>query len=266
MTAVFQELRRHRWLLGSLVRRDLEQRYRGTFLDMLWPLAYAALLLALYTFVFAVVMQVQWPEVPAAMRGGSAFMIFAGLIPFMFVADVFTRGPSIVLSVPNLVRKVRFPLALLPWVATGSAGAFAVINTAVLIVAVLAFQGTLPATVALVPFLFVPMALLALGCAYFFGALGVFFRDLGQLTPLLAQVMMFLAPVCYPAAIVPPRLRELLGWNPITWFCETLRKLVLVGDTPSAASWLAVTAFWLAFALAGAFFFHRTRRMFADLV
>lgn len=258
---------RNRWLVGSLIRRDVEQRYRGTFLGMVWPLVYAALLLGIYTFVFSVVMRVQWPSAgPAPPATHAALMIFAGLIPFMFVADVFSRAPFTVLAVPNLVRKVRFPLALLPLVTTGSSGVFAIVNSAVLLVAVAATQGSLPASALLLPAFFVPLGLMALGFAYFFAALGVFFRDLGQLTPLLAQVMMFLAPVVYPAELVPPALRELLGWNPITWFSITIRELVLLGRVPAPGSWLAATAVWAAFALAGGLFFRRTRRMFADLV
>jgi lipopolysaccharide transport system permease protein len=250
------------WLGFTLARRDIEQRYRGTALGFVWPFAYAALLLGVFSLVFSVILRVRWGDTV----GNSALMIFAGLVPFLFVAEVLTRSSVCIIAVPNFVKKVRFPLTLLPLVLVAGALVIAAINTLILCVAVLATSGSLPWRALLLPFVFVPMTLFAIGLAMFLGALGVFFRDLAQVMPLVAQVLMYLAPVAYPRTIVPARFGKYIDMNPLTWFVETIRTLVFGGALPSVWQWVLQTLIWLIFAGLGYAFFHRTRRMFADLL
>jgi lipopolysaccharide transport system permease protein len=254
------------WLFTSLTRRDLAQRYRGTALGSLWPFLYAAILLAVFTFVFSVILKVRWSTGTDARPSEGALMIFTGLVPFLFLSEVLIRAPSCVAAVPNFVKKVRFPLALLPAVVVGSAALLALVNSLILVIAVVALWSYVPATAALLPLIFLPLALLGLGIAFLLASLGVFFRDLAQITPLLAQLVMFLAPVCYPASIVPPAFADLVAWNPLTWFLNAFRDLALDGRIPPASEWLVQTLTWFAFALLGLAFFWRTRRMFADLM
>ena len=254
------------WLFTSLTRRDLAQRYRGTALGSLWPFLYAAILLAVFTFVFSVILKVRWSTGEDVRPSEGALMIFAGLVPFLFVSEVLIRAPTCVSAVPNFVKKVRFPLTLLPAVVVASAGLLAVINSLILFLAVLLLWSHAPATVALLPLIYLPLALLGLGLAFMLASLGVFFRDLAQITPLLAQLAMFLAPVCYPASIVPPAFAGLVALNPLTWFVAAFRDLALDGRIPSATEWLTQTLVWSVFALVGLAFFWKTRRMFADLM
>jgi lipopolysaccharide transport system permease protein len=257
-----QEFRQFCWLGFTLAKRDIEQRYRGTALGFAWPFAYAALLLGVFSLVFSVILRVRW----GGEVGNSALMIFAGLVPFLFVAEVLTRSSMCITAVPNFVKKVRFPLALLPLVLVAGALVIALINTLILCVAVLVTSGSLPWHVVLLPLVFVPMTLFAVGLAMFFGSLGVFFRDLAQVMPLVAQVLMYLAPVCYPRTIVPARFGRYIDLNPLTWFVETVRSLVFGTPLPPAWQWGLQTLVWLCFAGLGYAFFHRTRRMFADLL
>lgn len=250
------------WLGFALTRRDIEQRYRGTALGFVWPFAYAALLLGVFSLVFSVILRVRWEGA----LGNSALMIFAGLVPFLFIAEVLTRSSVCVIAVPNFVKKVRFPLALLPLSLVGSALVIAAINALILCVAVLATSGSLPWRALLIPVVFVPMILFAIGLSMFFGALGVFFRDLAQVMPLIAQVLMYLAPVAYPRTIVPERFGRYIDMNPLTWFVETIRALLFGGMLPPFSQWALQTLMWLGFAALGYAFFHRTRRMFADLL
>jgi lipopolysaccharide transport system permease protein len=254
------------WLFTSLTRRDLAQRYRGTALGSLWPFLYAATLLAVFTFVFSVILKVRWSTGDDARPSEGALMIFAGLVPFLFISEVLIRAPLCIAAVPNYVRKVRFPLALLPMVVVGSAGLLALVNALILVLAALFLWSYAPATVALLPLVYLPLVLLGLGLAFLLASLGVFFRDLAQITPLLAQLVMFLAPVCYPLSIVPPAFANLVGWNPLTWFLKAFRDLALDGRIPPATEWLVQTLLWLVFALVGLAFFWKTRRMFADLM
>lgn len=254
------------WLGLILTRRELSQRYRGTALGVLWPFLYAGLLLAMFTFVFSLVLKVRWSLDGNARPNEGALMIFAGMVPYLFLAEVLTRSTTCITSVPNFVKKVRFPLALLPGVVVSSAATLAFVNTLMLLGAVLILWHDLSATALLLPLLFVPLTLLALGLAFFFSALGVFFRDLSQASPLMAQLLMFLAPVCYPMSIIPPVFANAIRWNPLTWFVTTYRDLALDGHVPSLTEWSMQTILCFAFALIGFVFFIRTRRSFADLL
>lgn len=254
------------WLGLILTRRELSQRYRGTALGALWPFIYAGLLLAMFTFVFSLVLKVRW-SIGGDMRPNEgALMIFAGLVPYLFLAEVITRSTTCITSVPNFVKKVRFPLMLLPCVVVSSAAALAFVNTLILLGAVLIIWHDISSTILLLPLLFVPLTLLALGLAFFFSALGVFFRDIAQASPLIAQLLMYLAPVCYPISIIPPVFADAIKWNPLTWFVTTFRDLALDGRILSMTEWSMQTILCFAFALIGFIFFSRTRRSFADLL
>ena len=254
------------WLCSVLTRRELSQRYRGTVLGALWPFLYSSLLLAMFTFVFSLVLKVRWSLGSDARPNEGALMIFAGLVPYLFIAEVLTRSATCITSVPNFVKKIRFPLMLLPIVVVNCALVLAAINALILIAAAGLLWQNIPITTLMLPMLFVPLAALGLGLAFLFGALGVFFRDLSQVSPLLAQLAMFMAPVCYPVSVVPPLFIAAIELNPITWFVGAFRDLVLDGRAVSLADWAEHTLVYIVFAVVAFAFFHRTRRTFADLL
>ena len=169
-------------------------------------------------------------------------------------------------AVPNFVKKVPFPLALLPIVAVSSALVLTVVNTLILLCATLLLWGALPATALFLPLLFLPLSLCAMGLAFILSALGVFFRDLAQASPLIAQLALFLAPICYPPSLIPPAFESAIAWNPLTWFVGAFRDLALDNRVPSVTNWAIQTLGWLYLRLLGFVFFLRTRKMFADLL
>ncbi|MCS3926208.1 lipopolysaccharide transport system permease protein [Bradyrhizobium elkanii] len=254
------------WLGFRLTRRDLSQRYRGTVVGVLWPFLYAGLMLSMFTFVFSLVLNVRWSVGAEGRPNEGALMIFAGLVPYLFIAEVMTRSASCITSASNFVKKVRFPLSLLPVVVVNSALVLAAINALILVVAVAVLWGVVPPTVLMLPLIFVPLAALGLGVAFLFATLGVFFRDLSQVSPLLAQLLMFLAPVCYPASAVPPAFARVVELNPVTWFATAFRDAVLDGEVMAPGEWASHSLVCVLFALATFALFRRTRRSFADVL
>lgn len=254
------------WLGFMLTQRELSQRYRGTVLGVLWPFLYAGLLLSMFTFVFSLVLKVRWSAGVDGRPNEGALMIFAGLVPYLFLAEVMTRSASCITSATNFVKKVRFPLSLLPVVVVNSALVLAAVNALILIAAVGILWGGVPSTVLMLPLIFVPLAAFGLGVAFLFATLGVFFRDLSQVSPLLAQLLMFLAPVCYPATAVPPAFATVVELNPVTWFVTAFRNVVLDGNLIAPGEWVNHSVICLLFALATFALFQRTRRSFADLL
>jgi lipopolysaccharide transport system permease protein len=251
----------------QLVRREVLARYRGSVFGVLWSFLTPLLLLGIYTFVFGVVFQARWPG--AAHGGGLgefALVLFCGLIVLNLFAETVSRAPGLVVGSPTYVKRVVFPLEILPVVTLGSALVTAGASLAVLLAVRVAVERSLPGTVLLAPLVLVPVLLLTLGAAWFLASLGVFVRDIHYLVVLLVQVLVFVTPVFYPLEAVPEGLRPVLALNPLHPVVDDLRRVVLWGrlpDWPRLAVSLAVGG---AAAALGHAWFMRTRRAFADVI
>lgn len=234
----------NRWffLFAQWFKRDLSGRYRGTWLGMLWPLVQPAAQIAVFTLILHGFMQVRWPEAqPAISEGQSgawiyALNVLAGLTVFNFFAEVLGRAPAAILSQPNLVTKVRFPLLLLPVVTVGVALVHVGIGAAVLVFAS-ALTGTLSLQIAWLPLWLIPVVLYGTAVAFILASLGVFVRDIGQAMPAVTSLMMFLTPIFYPMSAIPPNLQGLFELNPVGWAAESLRGLLLEARALDLTAW-----------------------------
>ncbi|MFC5354281.1 ABC transporter permease [Azospirillum himalayense] len=251
------------WLTWELTKREIAQRYRGTFLGILWPMLYAGLFLAIFSFVFTVVLRVRWGQSGENMATGS-LMIFCGMVPYLFVAEVMGRSPGIMLASANLVKRVRFPVHLIPVVSINAALIIAAINLALLLAFAFAVGEADAFAVLFLPLILVPLYLFALGIGWLFSSVAVFFRDLGQIAPVLVQVMMFMAPVFYPASIIPADFLPYFAVNPLTYFVEAFRSAL--GGQFDVALWLQMVALHGGIAALGWLVFHRLRPAFGDLL
>lgn len=258
---------RRRELISQLVRRELTQRYRGSFLGMLWTLIVPLVMLAIYTFVFSVVFKARWqvsgPETPP---GEFAFILFAALSGFNVFSDSTNRAPGLVVGAPNYVKKVVFPLEVLPVVTLCVALITSLINVILVVAGYAIFIGTLSPTLYLLPLAYLPLILLTLGMGWFLAALGVYVRDVIQATPIVVQVLFFLTPIFYPAAAVPQALQVILNLNPLTVIVNGFRQTLLWGQMLDWAAWSMWSAVMLVFAVLGYAFFMKFRQGFADVL
>jgi lipopolysaccharide transport system permease protein len=262
-----RNLWRHRELLARLTAQDVTQRYRGSYLGTLWSVITPFVTLAAYAFVFSVVFRVRWGPADGASRPGEfALVLFAGLIPFHVLAEVMSRAPSVVLAVPNYVKKVVFPLEILPVVTVGSAVVHSLISVGILLVAGWAFLGAVPVTVALLPLAYLPLVLLSLGLGWFLGALGVYVRDVGQAVGVVIQVLLFVSPIFYPTTAVPEAFRPALYANPLTSIVGEFRRTLLWGGPLDWAPWGGLLLLTAAVALLGYAWFMQTKKGFADVM
>jgi lipopolysaccharide transport system permease protein len=256
-----------RELIVRLTLQEIGQRYQGSMLGVAWSLLTPAIMLTVYTLVFSVVFQARWGTTGTPLRPAEfALTLFAGLIPFGLLVEVANRAPSLVLASPNYVKKVVFPLEILPVVATGSALVQSLVGFAVLLAAHLVLAGRLSPTVALLPVAYVPLVLLVLGIGWALASLGVYLRDIGHAVGVATHVLLFLSPVFYPADAVPGTLRSLLHANPLTTVLDGFRRVVLWGMLPEWGPWAAVTLGSAAVALAGYAWFMQTKKGFADVM
>jgi len=256
---------RNRLLIGSLVKRDILGRYRGSSMGILWSLLNPILMLVIYTFVFSVVFRARW-------SGGSeskmefALILFAGLIVFNIFAECFNRAPGLILANVNYVKKVIFPLEILPWVSLGAALFHALISFIVWLFFYVCFFGLPPITLLLLPITLLPLIFLCLGVSWFFSSLGVFIRDVGQVAALAITVLMFLSPIFYPVSALPQEYQILLTLNPLTLEIEMVRDILIWGKCPSIPSYLFYLLVNISIAYFGFFWFQKTRKGFSDVI
>jgi len=261
-------------LIISLIRREIAGRYRGSLLGILWSMLTPLFMLAVYTFVFGIVLRTRWAGEGARAVAGAAepstaefaVILFAGLIVFQLFAEVINRAPTLILSNANYVTKVVFPLEILPVVALGSALFHTGVSLLVLLVFRLAVFGVIPATALLLPVVLAPFCLVILGLTWFIAALGVYYRDINQVLGTLVTALLFLSPIFFPLSALPEWLRPWVALNPISFPVEATRAVLIFGTLPDLAGLAAYTAIGLVIATLGYAWFQKTRKGFADVL
>lgn len=257
---------RDRNLVWQLTLREILGRYRGSGLGVAWSFLNPVLMLAVYTFVFSVVFNAKWGRDLHETRVDFALILFVGMIVYAFVADCVNRAPTLILANVNYVKKVVFPLEVLPWVTMGSALFHTLISVLVLLAAFVLTHAYVNWTVVFLPLLLVPLVLLTMGITWFVASVGVFLRDVGQTTGIVTTIMLFLSPVFFPVSALPEEYRALLQVNPLTFMIEQARAVLVWGRLPDWQGLAVYFLFSLIVAWLGLFWFQKTRRGFADVL
>ncbi len=262
---IVASLWRNRSLVKASIRREVLGRYRGSVMGLLWSFLNPMFMLAVYTFVFSVVFKARW-------SGGSesktefALVLFAGLLVFNLFAECVNRAPGLIVGNQNYVKKVVFPLEILPWVGLGAALFHGAVSLGVWLIVYLVFFGLPHATILYLPLVLLPFGLFIMGLSWALASLGVYLRDVGQFISLLTTVLMFLSPIFYPASALPETYRVLLFMNPLTPVIEQTRNVLFWGRAPDFAMlgiyFIATSIIaWLGFS-----WFQKTRKGFADVL
>lgn len=255
-------------LLKRLCARDIALRYRGSRLGMVWAVLVPLSMLAVYTLVFGVVFQSRWSgQAPQATDTGFfALMLYSGLMVHQCIAEVFGRSAGLVVAHASYVKKVVFPLPLLSLMAVSTAAFNLMIQFLLLLIFCLFLGVHASWTWLSAPLLFVPLWLALMGLSWFVSALGVYVRDLEQVTGFITTLLLFLSPVFYPASAIPEGWRFLIELNPLTWFIEPLRAALFNHQWPSPAHLAALYVGSFSAAAMGLYWFRRTRHGFNDVL
>jgi len=252
-------------LAGELVAREFKSLYRTSLLGVAWALLNPLLSLAVYTFVFGLVLKVKWQE-EITQVDEFALILFTGMIVFYFLADCILRAPSLMLENVNYVKMVVFPLEIMSWVVVAGSFVKALLSLAILLIAIVALHGVPPWTAIFLPLIFAPIMLLALAMVWFLAATGVYIRDLTQVVGPIVTLCFFVSPVFYPVSALPETLQPLLYLNPVTFIIQQARDVLLSGVMPNFLGLLIYFIVAWILAWAGLFWFSRTKRGFADVL
>ncbi|MBL6986445.1 MAG: ABC transporter permease [Methylobacter sp.] len=265
--SLVKSLWRNRQLIMQMTKREVVGRYKGSVMGLTWSFFNPVFMLVVYTFVFSEIFKSRW----GGMGGDDsktqfAVVLFVGMIVLGLFSEVLNRAPGLILSNVNYVKKVVFPIEILPVIAMGAALFHSLISLGVLLAAFALFNSYLNWTAIFIPLVLLPLVILTLGLAWMLASLGVFLRDVGQTIGIITTVLMFLSPVFYPVNAVPERFRSFIMANPLTFIIEQAREVLIWGHLPN---WMglgiytlaAIIVAWLGYAL-----FQKTRKGFADVL
>ena len=263
---VVAHLWKYRDLIRQLTWREVVGRYKGSFVGLGWSFIQPLVMLFVYTFVFSVIFKARWGVEPDEGKAAFALALFMGLITFSIFSEVANSAPLLVLGNANYVKKVVFPLEILPFVRLLSALINAAFSLIVLVVGILIFNHFIHWTALLLPLIWLPMMMFTLGCGYFLASLGVFVRDMGTVIGVLTTILFFLTPIFYPISAVPEQFRIFCRMNPIAIFVEDARRVVLWGLFPDWPWFFFGMALSVAVLIFGFVWFMKSKKAFADVI
>ena len=258
--------RSRKQLIRQLTWREVVGRYKGSFIGLGWSFIQPLIMLCVYTFVFSVIFKARWGVEAGEGKAAFALALFMGLITFSVFSEVANSAPSLVMGNANYVKKVVFPLEILPFVRLLSALINAVFSLGVLFVGILISNHFIHWTALLLPLIWLPMMMFTLGCGYFLASLGVFVRDIGTVIGVLTTMLFFLTPIFYPISAVPEQFRIFCRINPIAIFVEDARRVVLWGFSPDWPWFFFGMALSGAVLIFGFVWFMKSKKAFADVI
>lgn len=256
---------KHKDLIFQFTKRDILGRFKGSYLGLVWALLTPLLMLVIYTFVFSVVFKSRWGDFQQS-NTEFALILFCGITTFNVFSEVVTRAPSIIVGNVNYVKKVVFPLEILPLTSMGTALVNASISYLILLIGLLGFLGTIQWTIIFLPIVLLPLIFLALGLSWIISSLGVFLRDIGQIVSIGITAVMFLSPIFYPVDSVPEKFRGMYDLNPLGYVIEETRQIMVMGHMPNWKLIIIGNILCAIFAYLGYIWFSKTKVGFADVL
>jgi lipopolysaccharide transport system permease protein len=257
---------RNRNLIKASIKRDVLGRYRGSMMGVLWSFFNPLLMLSVYTFVFSVIFPSRWGGSTSVSKTEFALILFSGMIIFNIFSECLNRAPSTIISNQNFVKKIIFPLEVLPVVNLGAALFHASIGLVVWLTTYAIFFGFPNPTTLCLPIVLLPLCLLLLGISWIFSSLGTYLRDLGQVVGVLTTILLFMSPIFYPVSAIPEDYRFFLFFNPITSVIEQSRDVLFWGKYPDWNILFVNSIGTFVFAWIGFIWFQKTRKGFADVL
>lgn len=266
LTAMCRSISRNRSLIWQLITREIVGRYRGSILGIAWSFFQPLLMLAVYTFVFSVVLKTTWRGATDNGTASFAIILFSGLIVHGLFAECVNGAPTLILNNTNLVKRVVFPLEILPVVTIGVTLFNMIVSLFILFVAMLLSGLDLHLTSFYLPLVLFPLIMMTLGVAWFMAAAGVYLRDLGHVVVIVTTILLFLSPVFFPISAVPERFRIAIYLNPLTFIIDQVRTVVIWGETPAWFGLMIYSCSSLLFAWLGYCLFQYARKGFSDVL
>ena len=257
---------RQRTLIRQFTIREVRGRYQGSVLGILWSFLIPIGMLVSYTFVFRFVLKAGSYRASDQSALEFGLSLFTGLLIFNLCSEAVTRAPALILSHPNFVKKVVFPLEILPVTTVLSSLVHILASLLIVMIVSACISGQLGWQALWFPVILLPYLCFIIGATWFLASLGVFLRDLGPAVAIFMQLLIFLSPVFYPLERVPESLQTLMQLNPLAVVVENGRRVLLWNTPPSMPALATMALLSIVVMQAGYTWFMKSKRAFADVV
>ncbi len=257
---------KNRDLLFQLVKRNIAVRYKGSVLGLFWSLAQPLMMLTVYTFVFSVIFKARWGIDNSDSKAAFAIIMFCGMAVFNIFSESVTGSCSLITGNPNYVKKVIFPLEILPIAQVSAATVLGFIWFGLLLLGAIIFMKGLAWTMLLLPLVLIPLILLSCGLSFLAASLSVFFRDIQHLIGVIIQILFFMTPIFYPIQAIPEQYRWVMQINPLSSIVEQARTIFLYGKMLDWTMYGTGLLISLVIFQLGLVWFIKTKRGFADVL
>ncbi|HEX8707280.1 MAG TPA: ABC transporter permease [Pyrinomonadaceae bacterium] len=258
------ELPRHSGLISSITRREVAARYKGSVLGLVWAILTPVVTIAIFTLIFAGIFGSRFGATGTAWE--FALYLFCGILPWTAFQEAVQASSQKIVAQANLVKRVVFPLEILPVTQSLASLVNQLFGTLALVIGILVIKHTIQPTILWLPVLVAAQLMATFGIAWLVASLGVFLRDIVQGIALVLMVWMYLTPIFYPESIVPERFRPYINANPFTPLIRSYRRIILEGSAPDWGGMAYFTGFALICFIFGYWWFAKTRRNFADVI
>lgn len=260
----------HRELIAQITRRDLQGRYRGSFLGLFWTFFTPLLMLIVYTFIFSVILKSRFPDSPVgdsfAAHADFSLKLFCGLIVFQIFSETIIATPGVILGNTNFVKKVVFPLEILPLATLLTSLFHAAISLGILLLGITIINRHFTWTMLYFPLMAAPMIFMALGFGWMLASLGVFIRDIGHAMVIVSNLLFFMTPIFYQLSNLSVKLQAVLYLNPLTTIVLNTRGVMMQGQTPQWGAMAIIAIFSMIVLQAGYAWFMKTKKWFPDVI
>jgi lipopolysaccharide transport system permease protein len=260
-----RKLYRQRNLLRQFTWRNIEIQHKGSTLGLVWSVLSPLLLFAVYAFVFVVIFKGRFGVVPTETRVDYAIGLFLSLALLQLFQEALTVSPMSVAQNPNYVKKVVFPIEILPVAAFGAALFRCLVSLGLVTVACVFWGPGLSSSAWWLPFIVVMLGLLSLGTGWILAALGVFVRDLVPLMQFFSILLMFTSAVFYSAGQIPHAF-TFLRFSPLLIVIESGRAALLWHIQPGAGDLVYLGIVSVTTCILGHAFFCAVKPAFADVL
>ena len=252
-------------LIQQMTRREIEAKYKGSLFGLLWSLITPLIMLAVYSFVFGVIFKSRW-GLSTGEETNYTLALFIGLISHSFIAETINSSPSLMKGNVNYIKKVIFPIQVLPWISLFTNLFHFIISFCIWCILSLIITHQFQLTSLYTPLIFLPLILFTIGFSWFLSSLGVFIKDVSQIVTLLTTILLFLSPVFYPVSLLPASMQTIMHFNPLAITIEQLRTVLIAGELPNFTILsIEIIASYLT-ALIGYIWFEKTKRGFSDVL
>lgn len=266
LISLIHSIWRHQQLIIQMTKREVVGRYKGSVMGLAWSFFNPVFMLVVYTFVFSEIFKSRWPGTEGDNKTQFAVILFVGMIVQGLFSEMLNKAPALILSNVNYVKKVVFPLEILPVISLTASIFHSFISLVVLLIALVIFNGYIHWTIIFIPIIIAPLIIFTLGISWILASLGVFLRDVGQTMGIITTVLAFLSPVFYPVTAVPEKFRVFIMANPLTFIIEQSREIIIWGRIPDWIGLITYITVSLFVAWFGFVFFQKTRKGFADVL